>query len=160
MPRRWVPAIAPDDVGIPAHGPLLLSHATGIRAELDHVQAHARPAGLMLHLRVHADGVHAEAARRQVIDGPRQALDPAGGGVPGSEPVLRVALNDLSDQVQAKTVSTHTFEDTATGEVHFAMEASYWVDELPADSRMHLNITWPQAGLPETAHTIVLTLPV
>ncbi|NYD23306.1 hypothetical protein [Kineococcus aurantiacus] len=159
MPRRWVPAIAPDDTGVPAHGPLLLSQASGIRAELDHVQAHARPAGLMLHLRLHADGPRAETARWQMIDGPRQKLDPAGGKPPGSEPVLRVALNDLADQVHAKTTSMHTFEDTTTNEVRFVLESSYWINELPVDGRMHVSFTWPQTGLSDAAHTLVLTLP-
>ena len=143
MSRRWVPAIPPEDTGVPVHGPLLLAQAPGIRAELDHVQAHAQPAGLMLHLKLHADGIHAEAAKRQLLEGPRQALDPAGGKPVGSQPVLRVKLNDLADQVHPKTSSTHGYEDAATGEAHFAMEASYWIDELPAGGRVHLSVTWP-----------------
>ncbi|MCI2238027.1 hypothetical protein MO973_38220 [Paenibacillus sp. TRM 82003] len=62
-----------------AHGPLLLSEAPGIRAELDHVQTHAHPAGLVLHLDLPADGVPAEAAQRQLLDQPREPLDAEGG---------------------------------------------------------------------------------
>ncbi|NAZ84990.1 hypothetical protein [Kineococcus indalonis] len=159
MPRRWVPATAPLDAGVLVHGPVLLSHAPGIRAELDHVRAHARPAGLVLHLRLHAEGVHAEAARREVVDGPRQPLDPDGGKAAGSELVLRVAVGDLADQVHATTSSTRTREDSATGEVRFTVEARYWIDELPADGRAHVSVAWPQAGLPGATHTLVLALP-
>ncbi|WP_432482916.1 hypothetical protein [Kineococcus esterisolvens] len=157
MPRRWVPAIPPSDAGAAVHGPLLLSQAPGIRAELDHVQAHAQPAGLMLHLR--ADGTRTQSTPRHLLDDPRADASSVGGGPAGSKPVLRVALNDLADQVQPKTSSIRTFEDTATGEARFTMEASYWIDEVPADGRVHLTISWPRAGLPEAAHTLVLALP-
>ncbi|WP_337063127.1 hypothetical protein [Kineococcus sp. G2] len=156
MPRRWVPAIPPDDTGVLVHGPLLLSQEPGIRAELDHVQAHGQPAGLMLHLHLH---LHAETAARHLPAGPRVDSNSVGVGAEGSKPVLRVALNDLADQVHPKTYSTRTFEDTATGEARLTMQVSYWIDELPADGRAHLSISWPQAGLPETARTLVLALP-
>ncbi|WP_432534897.1 hypothetical protein [Kineococcus arenarius] len=157
MPRRWVPAIPPDDTGVQAHGPLLLSEAPGIRAELDHVQAHAHPAGLMLHLNLHADGVPAQAAQRQLLDQPREPLDPAGGTADlGSQPVLHVTINDLADQVHAKQRSVRTHQDKSTGEVRLAMHARYWIAELPADAQVRLSISWPRAGLPHAEHTLTL----
>ncbi|WP_432496781.1 hypothetical protein [Kineococcus gypseus] len=157
MKRRWVPAPAPRDAGARVHGPLLLGEAPGIRAELDHVQAHAEPAGLALHVLVRAEGVQAEAARRQVSAEFREPLDPAGGRPDlGSRPVLRVAIGDLDDEVHPAPWAVRTHEDRATGEVRFSMEGRCWVDELPADGRVRVSVSWRQAGLPESHRTLVL----
>ena len=160
MPRRWVPTIVPDDVGVPVHGPLLLSQAPGITAALAHVQAHTDPAGLMLHLHLSATGVHAEAAKRQMLDKPCEPLDPGGAKAEqGSEPVLHVQLNDLADRVPIKQASVRTHEDSATGELHFSLEANYWIGELPEDRQVRVSTSWPQTGLPEVEHLLVLALP-
>jgi hypothetical protein len=159
VPRRWVPTIAPDDAGVPVHGPLLLSQAPGISAALADVRAHADPVGLMLQLDLDADGVHAEAAARQMLDQPREPLDAGGAKAEqGSEPVLHVELNDLADRVPTKQSSVRTHEDSATGEFRFSLQASYWIGELPEDRRVRVTISWLQAGLPEMEHVLVLAL--
>lgn len=160
MPRRWVPTTVPDDAGVRVHGPLLLSQAPGIGAALARVQAHADPVGLTLHVHLSAHGVHAEAAKRQMLDKPREPLDRGGAKAEqGSEPVLHVQLNDLADRVPLKESSVRTHEDTATGEVHFSLEASYWIGELPEDRRVRVNSSWLQAGLPEVEHVLVFARP-
>ncbi|NAZ81886.1 hypothetical protein GTR02_08645 [Kineococcus sp. R8] len=155
-----MPTIVPNDVGVAVHGPLLLSQAPGIRVALSHVQAHAHPVGVMLHLHLSADGVQAEAAKRQMVDKPREPLDPAGAKADyGSEPVLHVQLNDLADRVPFKSCSVSTHDDPVSGDVHVDLEASYWIGELPADGRVRVRTSWPQAGLPHVEHLLVLELP-
>ncbi|NAZ76521.1 hypothetical protein GTQ99_14010 [Kineococcus sp. T13] len=159
MRQRWVPSIVPDEAGVPVHRPLLLSRARGIRAVLTQVRVHADTEGLMLHLHLSADGVHAEAAKRWVFDEPRRLADPDGGGSSGAQPVLHVQFDDFADRVPVKDRSVRTFEDTATGEVRFSWEATYWIRQLPTDGRVHLRTSWPQAGLPAAEHTLVLAPP-
>ena len=155
--RRWVPATAPQDAGVLVHGPLLLAQAPGVSIRLEHVRAHRD--GVMLHLLLHASGVHAEAAKRQMIDKPREPLDPDGGRADlGSQLVLHVELNDLSDRVHHQQRGGHYSEDS-TGEAHFTMDADYWIDELPHDGRMRLTTSWVQVGLPEASTLLMLDLP-
>ncbi len=113
----------------------------------------------MLHLHLRADGVHAEAAHRQTSDLPREPLDPSGGTVPGSHPVLHVKLNDLADEVHPRQRAVRAHADESTGEVRFVVDARYWIAELPEGDQVHLTFSWPQAGLPETSHSLTLVRP-
>ena len=160
MRQRWMPTIVPDEAGVPVHDPLLLSRAPGIRAVLTHLRAHTDPPGLMLHLHLSAVDVHAEAAVRQLDHVPRRRLDlDDDSGDSGPGPALHVQFDDVAAPVPATTRAVRTFEDTATGEVRFSWEATYWIGGLPTDGRIHLRTSWPQAGLPEAEHTLVLALP-
>ena len=156
-----MPTIVPDDTGVPVHGPLLLSRAPGIRAVLTQLRAHADPPGLMLHLHLTAVDVHAEAATRQVVDDTPRRLPHLDGGSedPGPGPVLHVRVDDVAASVPAGARSVRTFQDTSTGEARFSWEATYWIPQLPTEGRIHLRIRWPQAGLPEAEHTLVLAPP-
>lgn len=149
MPRRWVPAVPPQDAGVLAHGPLVFGQAPGITVGLHHVQAHEH--GVMLHVLLRANGVPAEAAKRQMIDKPNEPLDPDGAKADlGSRPVLHVELNDLSDEVHPQRWRT------GYGDDRFEVEARYWISELPGDGRLQVTTSWAQAGLPRTSTVLVL----
>ena len=141
MRRRRQPAAPPEDAGVLAHGPVLLSRGPGTSAELHHLQAHAR--GLMLHLVLRADGVYAEAAKRQLMPRRTAAPDVASPAVAaGSQPLLHIEMDDLADQVPLQQSGAHGTDDS------FEMEARFWISELPRDGRVAVAVQWPRAGLP------------
>ncbi|NAZ74313.1 hypothetical protein GTQ99_02585 [Kineococcus sp. T13] len=146
MHHHWQLEPPPEDVGVLAHGRMPLSRGQGISAELHHLQAHAQ--GLMLHLVLRADGVYAEAAKRQLTPRPmmpRRDAAPDGDGptaAADSSPLLHIEVNDLVEQVPPQRSEAHGTNDA------FEMQAQFWIGELPRDGRVAVAVQWPQAGLP------------
>lgn len=129
------------------HGPVILARAVGIVAGLRCVFAHT--GGLHLLFTLHATGVQAEAASHQSFSGHAVALQGARPGT-SSWPLLRIDVDDQSGGADASQAATSGGDDA------FIMDASFWVDRIPTDSRLGITVAWPQAGLPETRTELTL----
>ncbi|GAB4079428.1 hypothetical protein GCU67_03425 [Modestobacter muralis] len=151
MPRlRWPSAPTPrDELGVVVHGPVVLARSPGITAALRHVLAH--PDGLHLPLVVRADGVQAEAAGRELDR--HRVTAPARGAV-GTDPWTGLLLTVGADG-EERTADPGRSHSSARPD-SFESETSYWIGRLPADGRLRLTVSWPQAGLAEA--TTVLQL--
>lgn len=138
-----------DGLGAVVHGPVVLARAPGIAVGLRCVFGY--PSGLMLPLVLRARGVQGEAARRVSLDpspGPR--YQDHGESDPWSGPQLSV-------EVEGRTRRIHpTQEESSGGDDTFDLEATYWVDQLPRNGRLGLQIAWARAGLPLSTVTITL----
>lgn len=133
-------------LGVVAHGPALLAQAPDIAAGLRCVWA--RPEGLLLPVVVQARGVHADAASRQTFGGSDPSRDTA--DVIGS--VLRVAARTGDREVELDAAHG----TASAGDDDFTAEAAYWLAGVPEDGWLHLVVSWPEAGLPETTTTLRL----
>lgn len=141
--HRFPPAVTPDELGAVVHGPIILARATGIVVGLRCVFAHT--AGLQLPMVLRATGVKAEAASRS-RQRPLGEHDPR----PFSGPTMHVEVGDHSgwaDPSQTRTTG---------GKDYFAMDANYWINQVPSDPRLFLTVTWLQAGLPESRTELAL----
>ena len=140
---RWPAQLPPDELGLVAHGPVVVARSPGIAAGLRCVFAH--PGGLHLLLVLRADGVQAEAAsRRSRHRTPDAAPDPWSG------PELVV---DLDGEARLADPSGRQSSSSAD---RFDLEADYWIGALPADGRLRLTVGWPEAGLREAGTLLEL----
>ncbi len=144
--HRWPAAVEPEDLGAVVHGPVVLGRATGIVAGLRCVFAHRD--GLSLPFVLRAEGVQAEAAARQSFSS-HLPLDESGPGS-WSEPVVAIGIGDHEGFADPSRSSGGGGEDS------FALDASFWVDELPTDGKLTITVSWPQAGLPQTRTELAL----
>jgi len=148
---RWPPVPTPqDELGVVVHGPVVLARSPGIAAALRFVLAH--PGGLHLPLVLRAEGVQAEAAGRDLHR--RRSTEPADGPAVASDPWTGLLLTVGTDG-EERTADPGRSQSSA-GPDTFDAETSYWIGRLPADGRLQLTVSWPQAGLAEA--TTVLQL--
>jgi len=145
----WDPAELPERLGVVVHGPALLAQAPDIAAGLRCVWA--RPEGLLLPVLVQARGVHADAASRQTFGG-SDPTSPDG----GADDVIGSAVRVVA-RVRDREVELDSAHGTASaGDDDFTAEAAYWLAGVPDDDLLHLVVSWPEAGLPETTTTLRL----
>jgi hypothetical protein len=145
--HRWPGATIPDELGVIVHGPVILARAAGIVAGLRCVFAHT--GGLYLLFTLHATGVQAEAANRQIFSRHAVALQEVGPGT-SSLPLLHIDVDDQSGGADASQATTSGSDDA------FNMNAGFWVDRIPTDGRLGITVVWPQAGLLETRTELML----
>ena len=153
---RWPLERPPDDeLGAVVHGPVLLARSPGIAAGLRCVFAH--PNGLQLPLVLRAEGVQAEAARRdKFVPGRGERSGGAWRGAPWAGPVL-VAGADGEERTVVAGASTSGGGRMFGGEDDsYRFDGLYWIGDLPTDNMLRLTVAWPEAGLAET--TTVLEL--
>jgi hypothetical protein len=132
--HRWPPALERDELGVIAHGPVILARASGIVAGLRCVFAY--PQGIELDFVLRASGVQADVASHQVRD------------TAGAQVHVRVD--------QREGLACPTGGPITSGNGRFAWHTRYWIDQIPSDGLVHIRVAWPQAGLPETESTLTL----
>ncbi|GAB3600402.1 hypothetical protein GCM10027586_02980 [Kineococcus gypseus] len=163
--QLWAPRRSPHELGVIAHGPLVLARAEGIAAALRCVFAH--PDGLHLPLVLRADVARAGDLARWSYGTVRRFRSSAGrqqneedGALSYSAPELIAHVNGRSGLL-ATTGPLHAGDEegegTGRGGAHVhGLDASYWIGELPHDGVLELGFAWPQAGLAPTSTTVRL----
>jgi len=157
----WAPRRSPHELGVIAHGPVVLARAEGIAAALRCVFAH--PDGLHLPLVLRADTERASDLgrwsfghlRRYSSFASRQGAESA-----YSAPQLLVDINGRRGPVGTDgPIHASDVQGAGTGPVRaliYGKDASYWIGELPADGVLRLSFAWLQAGLALTITTVRL----
>lgn len=147
--RRWPPQSPPEaELGVIAHGPVILAHTDGVAVGLRCVFAH--PTGLHLPVVVHGRRSRAEAASQQAhID---HSIQPESGiGMdPWFAPRLIVEVAGTAGPIDPGR------SQGSSGGNDFHLEADYWIGALPLDGRLVLTISWARFGLVETVSTLTL----
>ncbi|MFD0483202.1 hypothetical protein ACFQ46_11405 [Kineococcus sp. GCM10028916] len=164
--HHWPAQRPPHELGVIAHGPLILAHTPGITVGLRCIYAH--PSGLHLPLVLRAYGERIPAAAAWSYGNVRRYREAAPGTfdarantfrtpkdtgeVPYSVPQLVVEVNDVRG-VANTTGALHASDD----EQVWGRDAAYWISDLPRDGLLSISLSWPQVGLPETQTDLTLT---
>ncbi|MGI4896562.1 MAG: GNAT family N-acetyltransferase [Janthinobacterium lividum] len=146
----WSRGEPPEELGVLAHGPVLLARALDVTAGLRCVFAHR--SGLHLPVVYRATGPRRHDAARWSAGHLRRwpGVDDPDRGTRYSAPRLQATLDGRTGPVDTDRVLNRH------GVGVWGAEASYWIGDLPHDGRLVLTLAWPDAGLPATTTTLTL----